>query len=155
MTQIGWRLLLGLYLGVGGLATVILKWLQLRGTDPFPVPLSVTIVLVLVAGVVLFFGLRIRRWVRAGEAFDAVGATRTLALAQASALVGAMQAGYFSAQIITVYDALPAPDAWGVTLAAIVALVAAGVLITAGLIAQWCCRVPPEDDDSTNHTPTG
>src|SRR5690625_4206239 len=112
MTQIGWRLLLGLYLGVGGLATVILKWLQLRGTDPFPVPLSVTIVLVLVAGVVLFFGLRIRRWVRAGETFDAVGATRTLALAQASALVGAMQAGYFSAQIITVYDALPAPDAW-------------------------------------------
>ena len=35
-----------------------------------------------------------------------------------------MQAGYFTAQIITVVPAWPAPDAQGVTLAAIAAIVA-------------------------------
>ncbi|HLS02609.1 MAG TPA: DUF3180 domain-containing protein [Beutenbergiaceae bacterium] len=155
MTQIGWKPLLGLYLGVGGVSTLVLRWFQLRGTDPFPVPLSVIIVLVLIAGLVLCFGIRIRRWVRDGEHFDAVGATRTLALAQAASLVGAMQAGYFTSQIIIVYEALPAPDAWRVTLFGIAALVAAGVLIAAGLIAQWCCRVPPDEDDPTNQAPTG
>jgi len=155
MTHIAWKLLLGLYLVVGGIATVVLRWFQLRGTDPLAVPLSVTIVLALIAGTVLFLGLRVRRWVQRGEEFDAIGATRTLALAQAAALVGAMQAGYFTAQIITVFDALPAPDAQSVTISAIGALIAAAALIAAGLIAQWCCRVPPEDDDPANSSPTG
>lgn len=155
MTHIGWKLLLGLYLVVGGVTTVILRFLQVRGTDPFPVPLSVTIVLVLIAATVAFLGFRVRRWVRSGEEFDAIGATRTLALGQAAALVGAIQAGYFTAQIITVFDALPAPGAVEVTASAGAAMVAAAVLIAAGLIAQWCCRVPPDDDETSNSATPG
>lgn len=155
MNHIGWKTLLGFYLAVAGLATVLLRWLQIRGTDPFAVPLSVTIVLGLIAATVLFLGLRVRRWVRTGEHFDAIGATRTLALAQAAALVGAIQAGYFTAQIITVFDSWPAPDAQDVTYRAIGATIAAAALITAGLIAQWSCRVPPDEDDPPNSAPTG
>lgn len=155
MSHIGWKRLLAIYLITGGLATLVLRWLQLRGTDPMAVPVSVTIVLILIAGTVLFLGLRVRRWVQRGEDFDAIGATRTLALAQASALVGAIQAGYFTAQGIVVFDALPAPEAQSVMTAAVVALAAAGLLIAAGLIAQWCCRVPPEDDDGGNSATTG
>ena len=155
MSHIGWRLLLGLYLVVGGLGVVVLRWFQIRGTDPFPVPVSVIIVLGLLAASVLFLGLRVRRWVRSGERFDAIGATRTLALAQSAAIVGAMQTGYFTAQIITVFDALPAPEAQSVTLSAIGGILAAAALIAAGLVAQWSCRVPPEDEDPTNSAPTG
>lgn len=155
MSHIGWKTLLGFYLVVAGLSTVFLRWLLIRGTDPLPVPLSVTIVLALIAATVLFLGLRVRRWVRTGEHFDPIGATRTLALGQAAALVGAMQAGYFTAQIITVFDSWPAPDAQDVTYRAISAMIAAAALVTAGLIAQWSCRVPPEEDDPTNSAPTG
>lgn len=155
MSHVSWKLLLGLYLVVGGIATVALRWLQMRGTDPFAVPISVTIVLALIAGTVAFLGFRVRRWVQLGEHFDAIGATRTLALGQAASLVGAMQAGYFTAQIITVFDALPAPEARSVTVAAAIALVAAAALIAAGLVTQWCCRVPPEDDENNNSASTG
>lgn len=150
MTHIGWRLLAGLYLVVGGLATVVLRWFNMRGTDPFPVPISVIILLAAIAAVVAYLGLRVRRWVRSGEKFDVIGATRTLALAQASALVGAMQAGYFTALVLTVIEAWPAPEAQSVVFSALAALAAAGALIAAGLLTQWCCRVPPEDDDPTN-----
>lgn len=150
MTHIGWRLLLGLYLVVGGIGTVLLRWLQMRGVDPLSVPISVTIVLVIIAATVLFLGLRVRRWVQRGEDIDPIGATRTLALAQAAALVGSIQAGYFSAQIFVVMDALPAPEAQAVMIAAIVALAAAAGLIAAGLISQRCCRVPPDDENSEN-----
>src|SRR5699024_11288220 len=85
----------------------------------FAVPLSVTIVLALIAASVLFLGIRVRRWVQKGEEFDAIGATRTLALGQAAALVGAMQAGHFTAQIITLCEALPPPDGQAVAASAI------------------------------------
>lgn len=155
MTTIGWKHLTVLYLVVGGLAVLVLRWFQLRGTDPFPVPLSVTLILLLIAASVLFLGLRVRRWVRGGTHIDPIGATRTLALAQAASIVGAMQAGYFTAQIITVFEAWPAPEAQTVTYSAIAALVAAAALITAGLVAQWSCRVPPEEDDPSAPSTSG
>src|SRR5699024_115639 len=82
-------------------------------------------VLARVAARVLLVRLRVRRRVQQGEESDAIGAPRTLALGQAAALVGAMQAGYSAAQIITVFEAPPAPDAQSVTVSAIGALVAA------------------------------
>lgn len=153
MTTIGLRHLLPTYVVVAGVALVALRWLQMRGTDPLAVPISVTVVLVLIAGLVLYLGLRVRKWVKEGEEIDAIGATRTLALGQAAALVGAMQGGYFTAQIIVVFKALPAPEAQSVTTSAIFALVAAAFMIAAGLITQVCCRIPPEEDDA-NNTPT-
>lgn len=133
----------------GAAFTILLRLLEDHGTDPVRLPGAVIVVLLLAAALVTGLGLRIRRWIKRGEHIDPIGATRTLVLGQAAGIAGALQAGYCAGQILVSIPRLPAPEPQLVLTTAVAALVAALALAVAGLLAQWCCRIPPEDDDAT------
>ncbi|MPV48430.1 DUF3180 family protein [Pseudactinotalea sp. HY160] len=133
--------------------TIGLRLLERHGTDPVRLSGAVVVVLLLAAVAVAALGLRIRRWIRRGEHIDPIGATRTLVLGQAAGIAGALQAGYCAGQVLVSIPRLPAPEPQLVLVTAAAALVAALALAGAGLLAQWCCRIPPDDDEPENRPP--
>src|SRR4051812_25000351 len=98
---------------------------------------------------VYFAGLPIRRFLR-GEAdrpLSPLRAMRTLVLAQAAALTGALVAGWYAAQALVL---LPDADVDSVRAAMLrsLALSVSGVLmIVAGLLVQSMCRIDDQDLD--------
>lgn len=147
MQRLRWQTLAACFVVAGTISAIGLRWWTSRGNPPLPTLPSHIVLLVAVAAVVLYLGLRIRRYLRDGVEFDPIGATRTLALAQAAAVTGALHVGFFAAQLALTLTRLHAPDPRNQAWTAAAAILAAGVLIAASLIAQWCCRVPPEDED--------
>lgn len=106
------------------------------------------IVLVFMACGVFFAGLPVRRYLRgqAKKTLNPVRAMRTLVLAQAAALTGAVVTGWYLAQILVL---LPLFDVESRRTAAVrlAALAAGGVLMAiAGMLAQAMCRVDKSDD---------
>jgi hypothetical protein len=83
---------------------------------------------------------------------DALSAARAVALAKASALAGALVGGAWCGVLAYVLPrrtqvAAAASD----TVAAVVGIVGAVVLVAAALGLEWCCRTP--DDQDTTPTP--
>lgn len=116
------------------------------------------IVLVFMASGVFFSGLPVRRFLRgrATKPLNPIRAMRTLVLAQASALTGAMVTGWYLAQVLVL---LPDFDVQsrrvlGLTL---MAMAGGGVLmVVAGLVVQAMCRVDtpdPDGDDESDDEP--
>lgn len=104
---------------------------------------SALIVLVFMATGVFFAGLPVRRFLRgqSKKTLNPIRAMRTLVLAQATALTGAMVTGWYVAQVLVLL-----PDAGIASVRTFVirlaALAAGGVLLViAGLLAQAMCRV--------------
>lgn len=143
-------------------------WTGGGGTRP---PLSWATVLgtLALALAVLAAGLPVRRWVReraetraspgrngngrsngrpAARPLDPLVAARTAVLAKAAAYGGAVLVGWFAGQVVVLL-----PDLVGVRthdlLVALLALGAAVLLVVAGFVVQYWCRIPPEDDDHT------
>jgi len=101
------------------------------------------IVLVFMAFGVFFAALPIRRFLRgqAKKPLNPLRAMRTLVLAQAAALTGALVAGWYLAQVLVLWPDLDIGSVRAVALR-LAASVAAGVLLAmAGLLAQAMCRV--------------
>lgn len=144
--QLRWPVLGAAYLLVGTLSAVALRWWQSRGGTLPPISLLLAGLLLLVAVVVLVLGLRVRRWIRRGDPIDSLGATRTLVLGQTAALAGAVVGGYLTASLALALGELSAPEPRAVAIASGCSLLAAAAMAVAGMIAQWCCQVPPEDD---------
>jgi Protein of unknown function (DUF3180) len=107
------------------------------------------VLIVFMAVGVYFAGLPIRRFLR-GEAdrpLSPLRAMRTLVLAQAAALTGALVAGWYAAQALVL---LPDADVDSVRAAMLrsLALSVSGVLmIVAGLLVQSMCRIDDQDLD--------
>lgn len=79
---------------------------------------------------------------------EPIAAARAVALAQASALAGAIMAGLWLGllgYLLPRRDELAAAAAD--TPAAVVGVISAATLVAAGLWLQHCCRTPPMDDD--------
>ena len=145
--RLRWQTLVTVFVVAGAVSTMGLWAWTSRGHHPVPIPwLQILLILVLSAGV-LTMGLRIRRYVRKAEPVNPVDAVRTLVLGQAAAITGAVHLGYFSAQLVLALPRLEAPDPRAQAWTAGAAIVAALMMIAAGWIAEWCCRVPPSDDD--------
>jgi hypothetical protein len=137
-----------------GLVTTIFSYLVFRiwttqgGALP-PSSWGALIVLVFMACGVFFAGLPVRRFLRghAKKTLNPIRAMRTVVLAQASALTGALVTGWYLAQMLVV---LPNFDiasrrslVWRLA-----ALAAGGVLmVIAGMLVQRMCRV---DKDQPN-----
>jgi len=138
-----------------GLVVTALGYLALRiwtaqgGALP-PAPWAALIVLVFMACGVFFAGLPVRRFLRgqAKKPLNPIRAMRTVVLAQASALTGALVTGWYLAQIL---ELLPDVDIASVRSLAwrLAALAAGGVLmVVAGLVVQGMCRVDKDRRDS-------
>lgn len=151
--QVRWRTLGAAFLVVATVSAVALRWWQSRGGDLPPLSALLAVLLGLVAVVVAVLGWRVRRWVSRGEPVDALGATRTLVLGQTAALAGAVVAGYLTASLALALMNASAPEPRSVAVVSGVCLVAALAMTAAGMLAQWCCRVPPDDDDPEGPTP--
>ena len=147
MERLRWRTLGALFLIAGTISLVALRWWSSRGHTPIAVPVSLAVLLAVLAAVVVFLGLRVRRAVRDHLPLDPIGAARTLVLGQAAAIAGTLQLGYFAAQLVLALPRLEAPEPRLQALSAGAAIVAGAALVVAGLITQWCCRVPPEGED--------
>ncbi|NMM35490.1 MAG: DUF3180 domain-containing protein [Phycicoccus sp.] len=137
------RLVLLFGLAVAAIAYPGLRVWTGRGNELPPASWGAVIVLVFMAGGVFFAGLPIRRFLRgqAKKPLNPLRAMRTLVLAQAAALTGAMVAGWYLAQVVSL---LPNLDIDSVRAVAIRlgALSAAAVLMAiAGLVAQAMCRI--------------
>lgn len=123
---------------------------------PGPAWITVAILLVL-AGLVLWGGWKVRRYQRGrrDKDFTVLGAASALRLAQAGAITGAVVVGWFLGHLAIL---LPDRDLtpYARQLLPLGLLIAAGVLLcVAGLVAQHWCRIPEDrqDRDEDGATP--
>lgn len=156
------RLVLLLGLAVTALAYPGLRIWTGQGRELPPTSWGAAIVLVFMACGVFFAGLPIRRFLRgqAKKPLNPLRAMRTLVLAQAAALTGALVAGWYLAQVLVLFPDLDVDSVRAVAVR-LGALTAAAVLMAiAGLVAQAMCRIDggdesdigdDEDDNHDNH----
>jgi Protein of unknown function (DUF3180) len=143
------RLVLLLGLVATAFAYLVLRiWAGQGGTMPLA-SWGALIVLVFMACGVFFAGLPIRRFLRgkAKKSLNPMRAMRTVVLAQATALTGALVTGWYLAQILVL---LPDFDIASVrSLAWRLAALAAGgaLMVVAGLVTQAMCRVDKDHRD--------
>ncbi|HSV67783.1 MAG TPA: DUF3180 domain-containing protein [Mycobacteriales bacterium] len=143
-------------LAVIALVAALLSWLVVRqwyGSVPrlqWFVPLS--LVVLAVAEAISGFQLRARIRRRPGlEPVDPLVAARQVALAKASALVGAAMVGVWAGLLVYAtprLDRLAA--ARGDVVTAGVGVVCAGLLVGAALWLEFCCRTPRPPGDSAD-----
>jgi hypothetical protein len=134
---------------VGGISWVIWRLWTNAGNIPPRVPWVSVAVLVVVAGIVLWFGRTVRTYQkgRARRPLNPMRAARTLALAQAAALTGAAVLGWYGGQAVVL---LPDADlrAYQHLFLPLGAGAAGGLLLlVAGMVVQSWCRVEPPDDE--------
>ncbi|GAA4141307.1 DUF3180 domain-containing protein [Leifsonia shinshuensis] len=137
-------------LGVLGLVVGFLGELAAAGTGlaVFIPPLTLPITLVAVAIIVVAFAIPIRRAVRgrSSRRIDPFQAMRIVVFAKACSLSGALLTGAGIGILVYVLtrDVLPSSNAILMT-----ALGTAGavILLIAGLVAEFFCTLPPDDDD--------
>lgn len=101
------------------------------------------IVLVFMAFGVFFAGLPVRRFLRgqATKPLNPIRAMRTLVLAQAAALTGALVTGWYVGQVLVLLPDFDVPSRRSLAFV-LSALAAGGVLmVVAGLVVQAMCRV--------------
>jgi hypothetical protein len=121
---------------------ILRRWTEQGGTLP-PASWGGLVVLVFMAAGVFFAGLPVRRFLRgkATRPLNPMRAMRTLVLAQASALTGALVAGWYVAQVLVLLPVLDVPSRRTMAIR-LAALAAGGVLmVVAGLLTQAMCRV--------------
>jgi hypothetical protein len=141
---------------IAALATTVLGWLGLRwwldSGHAMPKLSWVGIAAILVlAGGLLAAGWPVKKF-RDGAAehvLSPLRAARTLVLAQAGALTGAVLCGWYAAGVLVL---LPDVDVHSVRSDVFMLLAHAGsavVLSAAGMVVQsWCRVIPPEEDET-------
>lgn len=146
---------------IAGLLGLVLSWAAGRwwmstGNIPAPVPWLTMIMILVLAGFVLWMGLAVRRYL-AGKATTTMKPARsaaTVALAQAAILGGAFLIGAYAGQgllLVADYDFGPYR---GRLLRFGLAALSSGVLTAVGGIVQHWCRIdPPKDDEERAGAP--
>ena len=139
---------------IGGAIGALLEIaLAASGRPIVNLPITLAIALPVIGGIVVTLAVPIRRMTRGNgkPRVDPFYATRIVVLAKASALTGALVAGFG----IGVLAYLLTRSVIGVgSVAQVIATIAgAGVLLAAGLVAERMCTVPPHDDDDPGKGP--
>ena len=143
------RLVLLLGLVATAFGYLVLRIWTEHGGAVRPAPWGALIVLVFMASGVFFAGLPVRRFLRGGakKPLNPIRAMRTVVLAQASALTGALVTAWYLAQILVVLPNLDIASIRSLVWRLVV-LAAGGVLmVVAGLMVQAMCRVDKNHGD--------
>lgn len=114
-------------------------------------PITLPLTLVVFAGIALVLAWPIRRATRGlGGRVDPFRALRIVALAKASSLCGALLLGVGLGIVLFILTRSVVPTVTSLWLA-IGTAIGAAILLTAGLVAERFCTLPPgdEDDDKT------
>lgn len=129
---------------VGALTWVLLRLLETRGTHLGPVLWVVAPVLLVLAGLVLWAASGVRSYLQGRRpSLDALRAARTVALAKAASMTGALLTGWYAGQVLLTLPQLHVEAQQGRAWSAGAAAVAAVVLTVAGLVAERFCELPP------------
>ncbi len=146
-----WQTLLSVVLLSGSLTYLVARWWNGQGGQPWPVSPLVTVMLLAFAVVLYSLGRSVRRFVLGRRPpMDPLHAFRIFVLAKASALAGAVQLGFFTAQLLVVLEAPDSAGARAQAWADGAAAAACLILIGVALLVEWFCRVPPVEPEK-NH----
>jgi hypothetical protein len=136
---------------LGGLVVGYLLDLAIvtAGSKALVPPISLAITLVGVAVIVVALAWPIRRAVKgkATKHLDPFRAMRIAVLAKACSLSGALVLGVGLGITLFLITRSVVPSASTIWLALATAI-GAGLLLAAGLVAEWCCTLPPDDTDT-------
>jgi len=146
-TRVGPLLLLAA--GAFALTTAGLQLRQAGGAATPPPPFVAVVVIAALAFAVLVVAWPIRRW-NTGErdrVIDPLRAARTVALAKAAALAGAVMTGGWVGFVGVALPAVTLGSQPGRVAASAAVVLASVGLSVAGLVAERWCMIPPEDDD--------
>ncbi len=131
--------------GVGVLVGFILDATLTALALPTLTPsLMLPIMLLLLGAGVLAWAWSIRKDVRAGKRPDPFRAVRAVALAKASAVLGALMAGFAGGLASFVFTRPVAPSGESLAILIATAVSAIGLMIAA-LLAESFCVLPPDD----------
>lgn len=134
---------------VGGvLGWSVTRVLESGGTT-MPLPMTALAAMLVIAVAVLVVGIPVRRWNRGDRSrrLDPLRAARTAVLAKAASHSGALLAGWYVGQGLTLVADLHIEPRRERLIASGLAVVSAGLMVTAGLITERWCRLPDGDDD--------
>lgn len=138
---------------LAGLLTAVLAWAGLRfagaGSVSDPTWIGV-VVMVFLGGGLLVAGWQVKQ-VRDGAAerpISPLRAARTLVLGQAGALTGAVLAGWYAANVLTLLPDSDIDSQRGRIWILAAHVLAAVLLSAAGMLVQrWCRVLPPAEDE--------
>ncbi|MDQ0646906.1 cation transporter-like permease [Microbacterium natoriense] len=149
-TSAGLLVLLAL---IGAAAGFVLdQVLTTMGRATFTPSLLLPVLLVIIGGAALALAWPVRRSVRTGVRIDPFRAMRAVTLARASSLLGAIMGG-FGAGLLVFLLSRPIDPQVGSTVAMVVLIVSAVVLVVAALVAEQFCTLPKDPDDSEPREP--
>ncbi|MGK0714884.1 DUF3180 family protein [Leucobacter sp. W1153] len=144
--------------GAAGIAAGVLLQVfrSTRGDAPFVPPGSLPATLLVLAVVVLGLGIALRRAVTQATArpVNPFHAVRLLAGARACQFAGSLLGGFglgLLAQLLT-RSVFPQSTTW---LPMLFVAITGIVLLVAGAIAEWLCRIPPDGSDAERQEDPG
>ena len=148
MRRTGWPRLVLIAVVTTAVVLAGLRMAESRGVTVLPAPTISVLVLLGLAAVVLGMGWNVRQY-RAGKrpGLDPLVAARTVVLATASAYTGSLLAGWYGAHVVLVLGDLEIAGRRAVAVAGGIALLAAVVLVVAGLVVERWCEIRADDDD--------
>jgi Protein of unknown function (DUF3180) len=135
------------------LVGAVLGWSVTRvlesGGGVMPLPLTALGAMLVIAVAVLVVGWPVRRWTRGDRSrrLDPLRAARTAVLAKAASHSGALLAGWYLGQGLTLLGDLHIEPRRDRLLLAGLAVLTALLMVTAGLVTERWCRLPHGDDD--------
>ncbi|MGL4744072.1 MAG: DUF3180 domain-containing protein [Dermatophilaceae bacterium] len=136
---------------VTGAASFVLFTLLTRDGSLVPAPPVVAgVLLVVIAAPVTYLARQVRRHTRGGKWIEPLRAARTVVLAQAAALTGAAAIGWYAGQVLVVAGDLTLLANRDRLLSLLPHLVAAVLLVSAGMLAQQWCRIDRDDAGRTS-----
>lgn len=138
-----------LFMVVGaGVALLLQTYRSNTGLPPFSPPVSLPATLIVMAGVLFWLSVRLRKVLseKTEQQVNPFHAVRLLAAAHASQLSGMLFSGFGLGLLLTLLNR-PVGVALSVWLPMLLTIICALVLFFAGLYAEHSCRVPPEDED--------
>ena len=133
----------------GGVATYLIELLlQSTGAPAALPPYSLSLTLIAVALADILLALPVRRLItgKRKERLSPFYAVRVAVLAKASSHAGALVLGVGLGMVIFLV-ARPISPSWDLLGRAIAAAVSAAIVMSAGLIAERMCQLPPDDTD--------
>jgi uncharacterized membrane protein len=110
-------------------------------------PITIAVALAVIGVIVVILALPVRRVAKRepNATVDPFYATRVVAIAKASSLIGALLGG--GALGIAFFLLTRTVTAGGSLLMAVASIGGAIVLLAGGLVAEWMCTITPHDDD--------
>lgn len=154
---------LALLAGVGAvLGWSVMRVLESSGGS-MPLPVTALAAMVVIAAAVLVVGWPVRRWNHGDRSrrLDPLRAARTVVLAKAADHSGALLAGWYLGQGLTVVGDLDIEPRRDRLVLAGLAVLAAVAMVVAGLLVERWCKLPegPGDDpdldeDARDHHPS-